>query len=92
MLVLAAQAIRELKRSGSFHTMNPILQVPEELALLFTERVLARLPQEYYSTVSVDSEPHKGIFKLLKPIPKHALLEALWAAKIIYAKQEEEGV
>lgn len=91
LCLFAHKWIEQLKKShpGYFDKLrenNPLMTIPEHLCLDFTEKVLNVIPREYYESQNARGHErmfHGGTFRLLKPIPKEALITALIKAQII---------
>lgn len=71
---------------------NPLMTIPEELQLDFTEKVLNALPPDYHSSFTNRGHARMfcgGEFRLIKTIPKAELVKALIKAQIIKGYSED---
>ena len=91
MTLFAYKYINALKKQNrlayeQIRANNPMMLIPEELQLDFTQKVLNKLPREYYTEEYARGHErlfHGGTFKLTKPIPKEVLTDAMVACGYI---------
>lgn len=95
MTLFADKYIKALKKGNrlayeQIRKNNPIMLFPEQLQLDFTEKILAKLPRDYFTEER--SRGHMrmfqgGTFELVKPIPAEVLTDAMVACGYINRKK-----
>ena len=91
MTLFADKYIKALKKQDrlsyeQIRANNPIVLIPEQLQLDFTEKVLQKIPREYYAQEFSRGHVrmfHGGTFQLVKPIPAEVLTDAMVACGYI---------
>ena len=89
-LKFAVKWLRSLSAADrkKFGNDNPIMLMPEELALEFKERILRHLHPAYHSEVEYRGHDRLfsgGTYCLRQPVPKEKIIEAAQKANLIAA-------